>query len=105
MKKPTRRQALYNKMMLGELTLGDVFKLVEKEICAIEVDGYTRTTFDFEDGALAIWEEEYSDPNIFPGDIKVKVVKNGIEFKYEGYDFEFGFVRYNHVDLMDKIKP
>lgn len=101
---------LYNKTMLGELTLGEVCRLVEQDTWAIEIGGCTTTYFSFpsltEDGELCIYEDERDpDPWIFHEDDKVKPTGKGIELEGpDGKTVELYFIRAEHINVMEMIK-
>lgn len=92
------KKVLYNKMMLGELTLKDVFNFFVKDIYAIEIDEYTYTNFSFEDDEeigheenLLIWEHpRYTEqqPGMFSGACRVKIKKDG-SFDVDGVKMVF----------------
>lgn len=101
--------SLFNKTFLGELTLGEVCRLVEQETDAIEVGGMTTTWFSFpslnEDGQLCVMENEYdSEPYIFMDSQKVKPTEKGIEIEGPEGKIELSFIRAERINVMEKIK-
>ena len=96
-----KKELLYNKAVLGGLTLGEVFKLVYKDIYCIEVNGFTRTLYGYEDGELTIWADENDDqPDVFDADTVVTITKDGIKFE----DVELVFKRCESINVLDKIR-
>lgn len=101
--------SLLNKTVLGELTLGEVCSLVDKDTYAIEIGGMTTTWFSFpsltEDGQLCVMENEYdSEPYIFMDSQKVKPIDGGIEIKMPEGKVKMRFIRAETIDVMERIK-
>lgn len=103
-------QELYNKAILGELTLGEVCRLVDQDTYAIEIGGIVSVWFSFpsltEDGELCVMSQEYDDdPWTFREDEKVKLTEKGIELEGpEGKPVGLSFIRAEPIKILEKIK-
>ena len=101
---------LYNKAILGELTLGEVCRVVEQDTYAIEIGGIVSVWFSFpsltEDGELCVMSQEYDDdPWIFREKDKVKLTEKGIELEGpDGKVVELSFIRSERIEILKKIK-
>lgn len=111
MKKTSKRQALYNKMMLDGLTLGEAFKIICK-ICDNRYPGsikvindddcnFVSVRFDLDKKkfrVFGVWE----NPLILDLDSKVKF--EGEDMEVEGYRLTF-FKQPETIDIMEHLCP
>lgn len=95
-------QVLYNKMILGELTLQEVMKLLGSKIHLIEVDNYEFTLWTWEKNELTVMEDEYDEePYEFSGKSKVKITDEGVEVENHVLNFWVA----SPIDVMKALCP
>lgn len=99
---------LLNKAVLGGLTLGDVFRLIENRIAAIEVHIHHTRTKRFHqwrlDDELEFWFYGEDDPDMtFPLDLEVNIKDGALEFECDGNTISLILFENHEIDLLEAI--